>query len=154
MRRLLFALALAALPLSASACGDSPTDPSIERTEFAASLGVDLEAMTRTSTGLYYADREVGTGAVAQNGKTVGVYYTGSLPSGRRFDARTSGPALSWVLGGGRMIAGFDQGVAGMKVGGKRLLVLPPSLGYGNQPVGSIPANSILVFEVTLVSVE
>ena len=154
MRRLFLALALAALPLAASACGDSPTDPSIEKTEFAAGLGVDLDAMTRTSTGLYYADREVGTGAVAQSGKTVGVYYTGWLPNGRRFDGRTTGPALSWVLGSGQVIDGFDQGVAGMKVGGKRLLVIPPSLGYGNQPVGSIPANSILVFEVTLVSVQ
>jgi FKBP-type peptidyl-prolyl cis-trans isomerase len=154
MRRILFALALAALPLGATACGDSPTNPSVEDTRFAASLGVDLNSMTRTSTGLYYADKTVGTGAVAQNGKQVGVYYNGSLPSGRQFDARTSGDPLAWVLGGGRMIAGFDQGVLGMKVGGTRLLVMPPSLGYGNQPVGSIPANSILVFEVTLVSVQ
>ncbi len=152
MRRILFALALAALPLAASGCGDSPT--SIEDTRFAASLGVDLGSMTRTSSGLYYTEKTVGTGAVAQTGKAVGVYYKGSLPNGRVFDSRTSGPPLPWVVGDGRMIAGFDQGVQGMKVGGTRLLVVPPALGYGNREVGSIPANSILVFEVTLVSVQ
>lgn len=152
MRRILLALALAALPLAATAC-DSATAPRIEDTKFAESLGVDLSTMTRTSTGLYYGDRTVGTGAVAQAGKTVGVYYTGWLKDGRRFDGRTSGEPLTWVLGQ-RMIEGFNQGVAGMKVGGKRLLVIPPSLGYGSEPYYSIPANSILVFEVTLVSVQ
>ncbi|HEY0037132.1 MAG TPA: FKBP-type peptidyl-prolyl cis-trans isomerase [Longimicrobium sp.] len=152
MRRILLALALAVLPLAATGCGDSPT--SIEDTQFAASLGVDLDAMTRTASGLYYEDKTVGTGAVAQSGKTVGVYYKGSLPNGRVFDSLTSGAPLSFRLGAGAVIPGFDEGITGMKVGGKRLMVIPPSLGYGNREVGSIPANSILVFEVTLVSVQ
>ncbi len=152
MRRILFALALAVLPLAATGCGDSPT--SIEDTQFAASLGVDLDSMTRTSSGLYYTDKTVGTGTVAQSGKTVGVYYKGSLPNGRVFDSLSSGTPLSFRLGTGEVIRGFDEGITGMKVGGKRLMVIPPALGYGNQPVGSIPANSILVFEVTLISVQ
>ena len=152
MRRILFALALAALPLAASGCGDSPT--SIEDTRFASSLGVDLGSMTRTASGMYYSDLTVGTGAVAQSGKTVGVYYKGSLPNGRVFDSLTSGTPFSFRLGTGAVIRGFDEGITGMKVGGKRLMVIPPSLGYGDREAGSIPANSILVFEVTLVSVQ
>ena len=152
MRRILFALALAVLPMAAWACGDSPT--SIEDTQFASSLGVDLDSMTRTASGMYYTDKTVGTGAVAQSGKTVGVYYKGSLPNGRVFDSLSSGTPLPFKLGTGAVIPGFDEGITGMKVGGKRLMVIPPALGYGNQAVGSIPANSILVFEVTLVSVQ
>jgi peptidylprolyl isomerase len=152
MRRFLFALALAVLPLSVSGCGDSPT--SIEDTRFASSLGVDLGSMTRTASGMYFSDLTAGTGAVAQSGKTVGVYYKGSLPDGRVFDSLSSGAPLSFRLGTGAVIPGFDEGITGIKVGGKRLMVIPPSLGYGNRAVGSIPANSILVFEVTLVSVQ
>ncbi|HEY0023949.1 MAG TPA: FKBP-type peptidyl-prolyl cis-trans isomerase [Longimicrobium sp.] len=152
MRPILIALALAVLPLAASGCGDSPT--SIEDTRFAAGLGVDLDSMTRTASGMYYRDLTVGTGTVAQSGKTVGVYYKGSLPNGRVFDSLSSGTPFSFKLGTGAVIPGFDEGITGMKVGGKRLMVIPPALGYGNQPAGSIPANSILVFEVTLVSVQ
>ncbi|HST57992.1 MAG TPA: FKBP-type peptidyl-prolyl cis-trans isomerase [Longimicrobium sp.] len=146
MRRLFFLLACA-LPLLAAACGsDSPT--SLEDTTFAPSLGVDLTTMTRTSTGLYYRDITVGTGAVAQNGKIVGVYYQGWLPSGTRFDFRTSGPAFEFALGAREVIRGWDEGVAGMRVGGKRQLVIPASLGYGAEGRGSIPPNAVMVFEV------
>ena len=96
----------------------------------------------------------MGTGAVAQSGKTVGVYYKGSLPNGRVFDSLSSGTPFSFKLGASSVIRGFDEGITGMKVGGKRLMVIPPALGYGGTEVGSIPANSILVFEVTLVSVQ
>jgi FKBP-type peptidyl-prolyl cis-trans isomerase len=146
MRRLFFLLACA-LPLLAAACGsDSPT--SIEDTEFASSLGVDLSTMTRTSTGLYYRDISVGTGAVVANGKTLGVYYQGWLPSGSRFDFRTSGDPYPFVLGSGSVIRGWDQGIAGMRVGGKRQLVIPPSLGYGAAGRDPIPPNAVMVFEV------
>ncbi|HVH13762.1 MAG TPA: FKBP-type peptidyl-prolyl cis-trans isomerase [Longimicrobium sp.] len=151
MRRL-FLLLACALPLAVAACGsDSPT--SIEDTEFAPALGVDLSAMTRTSSGLYWRDITVGTGAVAQSGNTVGVYYQGWLATGTRFDGRTSGTPLSFPLGTGWAIRGWDQGVPGMKVGGKRQLVIPPSLGYGAAGQGSIPPNAILVFEVEMKSV-
>jgi len=151
MRRLFLLLALA-LPLVAAGCGsDSPT--SIEDTRFAPALGVDLSAMTRTSSGLYYRDITVGTGAVAQSGKTVNTYYQGWLASGTRFDGRTSGPTLDFVLGSGEMIRGWDEGIPGMRVGGKRQLVIPPSLGYGAAGRGSIPPNAVLVFEVELKNV-
>lgn len=145
MRRLFFLL-LCALPLMAACGSDSPT--SIQDTEFAPSLGVDLSTMTRTSTGLYYRDITVGTGAVAQNGQTVGVYYQGWLPSGSRFDFRTSGAPYDFVLGTGNVIKGWHQGIVGMRVGGKRQLVIPPSLGYGAAGRGSIPPNAVMVFEV------
>lgn len=148
MRRLFFLLACV-LPLVAAACGsDSPT--SIEDTEFAPSLGVDLTTMTRTTSGLYYRDIAVGTGAVAQSGKTVGVYYQGWLASGSRFDFRTSGSPFEFVLGSGEVIRGWDQGIPGMRVGGKRLLVIPSALGYGSAGRGSIPPNAVMVFEVDL----
>jgi FKBP-type peptidyl-prolyl cis-trans isomerase FkpA len=152
MRRL-FLLLACALPLLAAACGsDSPT--SIEDTEFAPALGVDLSAMTRTESGLYFRDISVGTGAVAQNGKTVSVYYQGWLASGTRFDFRTSGAPFAFTLGTGQVIRGWDQGVAGMRVGGKRQLVIPSALAYGAEGRGSIPPNAVLVFEVEVRNVQ
>lgn len=152
MRRL-FLLLACALPLLAAACGsDSPT--SIEDTEFAPALGVDLSAMTRTESGLYIRDITVGTGAVAQNGKTVSVYYQGWLASGTRFDFRMSGAPFPFRLGTGEVIRGWDQGVAGMRVGGKRQLVIPPALAYGSEGRGSIPPNAVLVFEVEVRGVQ
>lgn len=99
-------------------------------------------------------DIVVGTGAVAASGDTVSVHYIGTLTTGAQFDSSYSrNEPYTFVLGAGQVIAGFDQGVMGMRVGGKRRLVIPPSLGYGNQPNGPIPANSTLVFEVDLVSI-
>ena len=145
-----------ALTLTA-ACGseNSTVEPKIETTTFASSLGVDLSAMTKSSSGLYTRDLTVGTGAVAVAGKRVGVHYVGSLANGTQFDANgpTDAP-FSFTLGAGQVIAGWDEGVAGMKVGGRRQLVIPPSLGYGSQANGPIPGNSILVFTVDLVSVQ
>jgi FKBP-type peptidyl-prolyl cis-trans isomerase FkpA len=150
MRRL-FLLLVCALPLFAAACGsDGPT--SIEDTEFAPNLGVDLSAMTRTSTGLYYRDLTVGTGAVAATGKTVTMYYRGWLTDGILFDSRVrpQAPLQAFVLGSGFVIKGWDQGIVGMRVGGKRQLVIPPSLAYGAEGRGSIPPNAVLVFEIEL----
>jgi FKBP-type peptidyl-prolyl cis-trans isomerase FkpA len=151
MRRLFLMLALA-LPMAAAACNDGPT--SIEDTEFAPSLGVDLSAMTRTSTGLYYQDLTVGTGVTAQAGKSVSVYYTGWLANGLKFDGRTSGAPLTFPLGTGFVIKGWDEGVVGMKVGGKRKLVIPASLAYGASGRGTIPPNAVLVFDIELLKVE
>lgn len=149
MRRL-FALMLAlALPMMAAGCENGPT--SIEDTEFAASLGIDLGTMTRTSSGLYYKDLVVGTGAVAQSGNTVSTFYKGWLSNGLVFANRSALP--DFVLGSGAVIKGWDEGIPGMRVGGKRQLVIPPSLAYGSQGQGSIPANAVLVFEVELIAV-
>ena len=103
---------------------------------------------------LVIEDLVVGTGATAAVGDTVNVHYVGTLTNGTKFDSSYDrGQTYAFQIGAGRVIAGWDQGVPGMKVGGKRRLTIPPSLGYGNQAVGSIPANSTLVFEIELVSI-
>ena len=120
-------------------------------------------AQTSSTTGLKMTDHNIGTGAEAVPGKTVVVHYTGWLfdPSaaenkGRKFDSsRDRGDPFRFPLGGGRVIAGWDQGVAGMKVGGQRTLVIPPELGYGARGAGGvIPPNATLVFDVELLGVE
>jgi FKBP-type peptidyl-prolyl cis-trans isomerase len=110
----------------------------------------------QNSDSLQITDSTVGTGAVAEAGDTVTVDYVGQLTDGTVFDASknhgTSG--FTFTLGAGQVIQGWDQGVAGMKVGGVRTLVIPAALGYGAQAVGPIPANSTLVFQVTLLDVK
>lgn len=97
----------------------------------------------------------VGTGEEAVSGKTVTVNYVGTLTDGTKFDASADhGQPFSFQLGAGRVIEGWDKGVVGMKVGGKRKLTIPPDMAYGSQAVGSIPANSTLVFEIELLKVE
>ncbi len=110
---------------------------------------------TRTASGLQYRDDQVGTGPEARSGDTVVVHYTGTLEDGRKFDSsRDRGQPFSFPLGAGRVIRGWDEGVAGMKVGGRRTLIIPPDLGYGPRAVGGvIPANATLVFDVELLEV-
>lgn len=97
----------------------------------------------------------VGTGAEAKAGKRVRVHYTGRLVDGTKFDSSVDrGDPFGFMLGAGEVIQGWDQGVAGMKVGGKRKLTIPPELGYGNRGFpGAIPPGATLVFDVELVSV-
>ncbi len=105
--------------------------------------------------GLKIEDLVVGTGAEAKPGNTVTVHYTGWLLDGTKFDSsRDRNQPFQFQLGAGRVIKGWDQGVAGMKVGGRRRLTISPELGYGSQAVGPIPANSTLVFEVELLAVQ
>ncbi|HEX8825819.1 MAG TPA: FKBP-type peptidyl-prolyl cis-trans isomerase [Archangium sp.] len=155
MRQLLPLLSACVLLLLAPACGGGDTssgDPT--KVQFAPSLGVDLNAMNRSDTGLYTQDLVVGTGDEATNGRTVFVHYSGWLPDGTLFDtSRDSERAFSFVLGQRRVIQGWDEGLVGMKAGGQRRLVIPSSLGYGEQSVGGLPPNSVLVFDVELLSV-
>ena len=113
-------------------------------------------APTKTASGLEYWDIKVGTGAVAQNEQHVKVDYTGWLTNGKKFDSSVgTGKPFDFVLGANQVIKGWDEGVAGMKVGGKRQLRIPPGLAYGAAgypPV--IPANSTLIFDVRLVDVK
>jgi FKBP-type peptidyl-prolyl cis-trans isomerase len=107
--------------------------------------------MTRTPSGLLYLDRQVGTGATAVAGRRVSVGYVGSLANGFVFDQSGMGTPIEFVLGARQVIDGWDEGIAGMKVGGRRLLVVRPSLAYGDaSPGAGIPPNATLVFDVTL----
>lgn len=107
------------------------------------------------SSNLEIEDLVVGTGAEATAGQNVQVHYTGWLTNGTKFDSSVDrGQPFVFPLGGGRVIQGWDQGVAGMKVGGKRKLTIPPELGYGARGAGGvIPPNATLVFEVELLGV-
>jgi FKBP-type peptidyl-prolyl cis-trans isomerase len=109
-----------------------------------------------TSNQLQSTDSVVGTGAEAKEGSNITVKYTGALTDGTVFDSteKPGGQPVTFQLAKGSLIAGWVQGIPGMKVGGKRKLVIPPSLGYGSQPNGTIPANSTLVFDIELVDVK
>ena len=124
----------------------------------ASALGgpIDVEKPQVTASGLRITDFEVGSGAEASAGQTVVVHYRGTLEDGSQFDASYDrGTPFSFPLGAGRVIKGWDEGVQGMKVGGKRKLVIPPDLGYGARGAGGvIPPNATLIFEVELLEVK
>ena len=104
--------------------------------------------------GITIKDTKEGKGAEAKRGKTIQVYYVGKLKqNGKQFDACTSGKPFKFRLGAGEVIKGWDIGFENMKVGGKRVITIPPAMGYGNRRMGDIPANSTLVFEVELKAV-
>jgi len=112
---------------------------------------------TTTPSGLQYIDEKVGTGASPAKGKMVSVHYTGTLAStGAKFDSsRDRGSPFKFQIGVGQVIAGWDEGVMSMKVGGKRKLMIPDKLGYGARGAGGvIPPNADLVFDVELLGVE
>lgn len=135
------------LALSVFGCGGD---------SFAPELGVDLDAMTQTASGLRYQDLVVGDGATAQAGDSVSVHYTGWLTDGTKFDSSVDrDEPFTFHLGAGQVISGWDEGVAGMRVGGKRKLVIPPELGYGDRGAGGglIPGGATLVFDVELLEV-
>ncbi len=112
-------------------------------------------ANMQNPTQLQIQDVTVGTGTEAVAGKQITVNYTGTLQDGTKFDSSyDAGKPFTFTLGAGQVIKGWDTGVVGMKVGGKRILVIPAELAYGNQAVGSIPANSTLIFQIELLSVK
>ena len=122
----------------------------------AGALGGDLVAAKEltTASGLRITELVVGTGEEAVSGKSVSVNYRGTLENGKEFDSSYGRGPFSFPLGAGRVIKGWDEGVAGMKVGGKRKLVIPPDLAYGERGAGGvIPANATLIFEVELLQV-
>jgi FKBP-type peptidyl-prolyl cis-trans isomerase len=110
---------------------------------------------TTTASGLQYIDLVVGAGAIAEAGKNVVVHYSGYLTNGFKFDSSVDrDQAIEFPLGAGEMIKGWDEGVVGMKAGGKRKLIIPPALGYGASDYGPIPGNSVLVFDIELLEVK
>ena len=157
-------LTVALLPLAFAACLEGtdfsanpyPNIP-IEQTTFAAALNVNLAQSTKTSTGLYYRDVTVGTGATATGTSRIGVYYVGYFPNGQKFDERAS-PSAPLVESLGqtpaKFIKGWEEGIVGMKVGGTRQLIVPPELAYGSAGYLAIPPNQVLVFTVILDSVQ
>ena len=110
----------------------------------------------KTASGLQYWDINIGTGAEAKPGSLVTVHYTGWLTTGKKFDSSAdAGKPFDFTIGRGQVIKGWDEGVAGMKVGGKRQLRIPADLAYGEKGYpGVIPANATLIFDVQLLSVK
>jgi len=107
-------------------------------------------------SGLKYVDMEVGEGPAAVSGRQVTVHYTGTFPDGKKFDSSVDrNEPFTFELGAGHVIKGWDEGVAGMRIGGKRKLIIPPELGYGRRGAGGvIPPDATLHFEVELLGVE
>jgi len=144
---------LAAVTLAAPLAAQDAKAPEAEKKE--------ESKMHRTPSGLQYTDTVVGTGATPQKGQTVVVHYTGWLwennAKGKKFDSSLDrGKPFEFKIGQGQVIRGWDEGVATMKVGGKRTLVIPPDLAYGSRGVGNglIPPNSTLTFDVELLDVK
>lgn len=146
-RILIAALLAVAFSLLTSACADPKNGKAAD---------ADAEAQETVSpTGLRYVDLKVGEGPEATSGKLVEVHYTGWLENGTKFDSSLDrNEPFSFGLGEGNVIKGWDEGVAGMKVGGKRKLIIPADLGYGDQGSGVIPPGATLIFEVELLGVQ
>ena len=113
------------------------------------------QVINNSNNGLKIEDIKVGTGSAVKAGDTVVINYTGTLEDGTKFDSSYDhGQPFTTQIGVGQVIKGWDEGVVGMKVGGERKLTIPPDLAYGDQSVGSIPPNSTLIFDVSLVAIK
>jgi FKBP-type peptidyl-prolyl cis-trans isomerase len=153
MRSLSAILAGAFLMAGVAGCSEATTKPqseTIENATFASSLGIDLAASTKTPEGVYLRDLTVGTGATITAHDSVAVRYTGYFKDGTIFDSNeaSGNPLFEFLLGQKRVIDGFEIGLLGMKVGGVRQVIIPPSEGY---PSGGL-AGKILIFKVTMVA--
>ena len=144
-------LALTVVFASAQTAAKKPATPNT-----AAPTKVTGEGV-KTDSGLRYWDIRVGTGQTAKEGSHVRVHYTGWLTTGKKFDSSVdAGKPFDFTIGNGEVIKGWEEGVAAMRVGGKRQLRIPPALGYGAEgtPGGPIPANATLIFDVQLLGVQ
>jgi FKBP-type peptidyl-prolyl cis-trans isomerase FkpA len=138
-------------PASTTTASVSPvSDGDIEHTQFSPSLGVNLTKMMRRNSGLYVQDLQVGTGGVAAQARNAVVRYAGYLPDGKEFDSGE----ITISIGAGKVIRAWDEGVLGMRVGGRRRLIAPPHLAYGSRGAPpTIPPNAVLVFDMELTQV-
>jgi FKBP-type peptidyl-prolyl cis-trans isomerase FkpA len=124
-----------------------------EPVAFAPALNVELGQMQRLPSGVYVRDLRVGEGAPARAGQRLQVHFAGWLPNGTQFDALVPPAApVEFRLGERKVIRGWEEGLVGMRPGGQRQLVVPPSMGYGRRAVGAVPPNATLVFVIDLVS--
>jgi FKBP-type peptidyl-prolyl cis-trans isomerase len=145
-------VAIAAITAPVALHAQSGRRVSLDTVQFAPALEVDLAASKRVTNGLHYRDIIVGTGPWAHRGSEVTVRYVGALADGRAFTSLNE-PAATFRLGEGTVIQGWERGIVGMRAGGRRQLIIAPDLGYGRQQTGVIPPNSVLVFDVEIVSV-
>src|SRR6202521_1067297 len=157
-RQFALAILLFAVFGVSSGCG-SADKPSTTSTQSSLSTSSPMKVngqATTTPSGLQYWDIVVGSGATAARGNAVKVHYSGFLTTGQKFDSsRDRGEPFSFPLGEGQVIKGWDEGVAGMKVGGQRQLRIPPQLGYGAAgAAGAIPPNATVIFDVELLGVD
>jgi FKBP-type peptidyl-prolyl cis-trans isomerase FkpA len=117
--------------------------------------GCGRKGQPKTIGGVTIEDLKVGNGATAASGKTVSAHYTGKFPDGTKFDSSyDAGAPIEFPLGAGKVIKGWDIGIEGMRVGGKRKLTIPPELAYGSRGNGPVPPNATLVFDVELTAVK
>ena len=142
----------------ASPAPATPADPALTQMPIATLINGKTVPLQTTASGLKYYDTKLGTGPAPKSGQQVSVLYTGTLLNGTKFDStadRANAP-FTFALGQGQVIPGWDQGVATMRVGGQRRLVIPGPLAYGPNPPGGapIPPNAVLVFDITLVAVK
>src|SRR5687768_184937 len=149
--KVLLAAALAAMT-PAMVHAQSGRRVSLDTVQFASALEVDLSASKRVTNGLHYRDIIFGTGPWAHRGSEITVRYVGALADGRAFTTLDEPPA-TFKLGAGVVIQGWDRGIMGMRAGGRRQLIIAPDLGYGGKQTGVIPPNSVLVFDVEIISV-
>ena len=144
-----------AIAQSGASQSGSPKKPTAAQRPIAAGPTKVTGDGTKTSSGLQYWDIKVGTGPEAHSGQKVKVHYTGWLTSGKKFDSSVGGAPFPFRIGAGDVIKGWDEGVSGMKVGGKRQLRIPPDLAYGAKGYpGVIPPNATLIFDVQLVGID
>ena len=149
----LFSGAALSLLLAAGCASSAQSTREPAQITLAPQLAIRLEDMTRLPSGLYLRDEIEGTGAIAERNATVTVDYTGWLADGRPFDTTTGGAPLKIDrLGRGQVIRGWDEGLLGMRAGGRRLLVVPSHLGYGSRGAanGAVPPDATLVFRIDL----
>ena len=148
------------LVLALVVCGCKSQQPEeakeVDAVDAARKLGTPTENEVVTmDSGLEYIDVKVGEGAEAQAGQMVSVHYTGWLVHGKKFDSSVDrGQPFEFSLGAGHVIKGWDEGVAGMKIGGVRKLIIPADMGYGSEGAGQIPPDSTLIFEVELLGIK